>query len=253
MTLHEAIEKVLYQNGSPMTTQQIADELNGNGWYKKKDGSMVLAYQIHGRTRNCSNLFNRDGSVVSLTRQEFEEANLVTKRKQAFKPDITEASNHVKISFPPISDSNTAVLILGTLPGDKSLEIGEYYGHSRNKFWKIISSITNNSLPLTYADKKDLLLKVKIGVWDVAHNAIRHGSLDSAISKVNPNDLEVFVGKHKNLKAIGFNGKKAEALYDKYFERVSGIKYLSLPSTSPANTGTNFENICKKWQQILIK
>jgi len=36
MTLHNAIEQLLKLNGS-MTTQQIADKLNFNKWYKKKD------------------------------------------------------------------------------------------------------------------------------------------------------------------------------------------------------------------------
>ena len=139
------------------------------------------------------------------------------------------------------------------MPGDKSLELGEYYGHSRNRFWKIISTITNNGLPLTYSDKKKLLLKSKIGIWDVAHNAIRKGSLDSAIKGEEPNDLDNFISRHKNLKIIGFNGTKSEALFDKYFERKSDLKYISLPSTSPANTGIDFDNICKLWRQILTK
>ena len=71
MTLHEAIEKLLRQVGRPMTTQQIADELNKNGWYQKKDGSEITAYQIHGRTKNYYHLFKRDGSTVSLIRQSF--------------------------------------------------------------------------------------------------------------------------------------------------------------------------------------
>ncbi len=69
MTLHEAIEKLLRQTGRPMTTQQIADELNKNGWYQKKDGSQIQAFQIHGRTRNYANLFDRNGSTVSLIGQ----------------------------------------------------------------------------------------------------------------------------------------------------------------------------------------
>ncbi|HMM12915.1 MAG TPA: hypothetical protein PKE03_12540 [Bacteroidales bacterium] len=66
MTLHEAIIKVLLQHGRAMTTQEIADVLNQNKWYVKADGSPITAFQIHGRTRNYSNLFNRNGSVVSL-------------------------------------------------------------------------------------------------------------------------------------------------------------------------------------------
>lgn len=162
-------------------------------------------------------------------------------------------STSIKTSFDPVSNDDTTILVLGTMPGDKSLELGEYYGHSRNRFWKIISTITNNELPLTYSEKKGLLLKSKIGIWDVAHKANRKGSLDSAIEDEEPNDLDDFIARHKNLKVIGFNGTKSEALFDKYFERKSSIIYISLPSTSPANTGIDFDNICKLWRQILTK
>ena len=162
-------------------------------------------------------------------------------------------STHTKTSFDPISNAETTILLLGTMPGDKSLELGEYYGHSRNRFWKIISTITSKELPITYSDKKELLLKSKIGIWDVAHKANRKGSLDSAIEDEEPNDLDGFISRHKNLKVIGFNGTKSEALFDKYFDRKSDLKYISLPSTSPANTGIDFDNICKLWRQILTK
>ena len=254
MTLHEAIEKLLRQTGRPMTTQQIADELNKNGWYQKKDGSTIQAFQIHGRTRNYATIFDRDGSTVSLIGQ------VVTKPKPATTPQpktvkqiVKATSTNTKTSFDPISNSDTTILILGTMPGDKSLELGEYYGHPRNKFWKIISTITENNLPLTYTDKKELLLKTKIGIWDVAHKANRKGSLDSAIEDEEPNDLDNFIARHKNLKVIGFNGTKSQALFDKYFDRQSGLKYISLPSTSPANTGIDFDNICKQWRQLLTK
>lgn len=163
----------------------------------------------------------------------------------------TDQTN-AKTSFAPISNSETSVLVLGTIPGDKSLELEEYYGHPRNRFWKIISEITNSELPLTYPDKKELLIKTKIGIWDVAHKANRKGSLDSAIEDEEPNDIDNFISMHENLKVIGFNGAKAEALFDKYFGRKKGINYLSLPSTSPANAGIDFEGICKIWRQILV-
>lgn len=162
-------------------------------------------------------------------------------------------STHTKRSFDPISNADTTILILGTMPGDRSLELGEYYGHSRNKFWEIISTISNNDLPLTYSDKKELLLKSKIGIWDVAHKTNRKGSLDSAIEDEEPNNLDNFIARHKNLKVIGFNGTKSQVLFDKYFDRKSDLKYISLPSTSPANTGIDFDNICKHWRQILSK
>lgn len=254
MTLHKAIEKLLRQNRRSMTIQQIADELNKNGWYQKKDGSTIQAFQIHGRTRNYANIFYRNGSTISLVGQSITKVeSSITEKSKIVKQVAKINTTNIKTSFDPISNINTTVLILGTIPGHKSLELGEYYGHPRNKFWKIISTITNNDLARTYADKKSLLLKSKIGIWDVAHKANRKGSLDSAIEGEEPNDLNSFISKHKNLKVIGFNGTKAEALFDKYFERRTGIRYISLPSTSPANTGIDLENICKIWRQILAK
>lgn len=162
-------------------------------------------------------------------------------------------SIYTKTSFEPISNSKTEILILGSMPGDKSIELKEYYGHPQNRFWKLISFITNNKLPVAYEEKKALLLKTKIGIWDVAKKANRRGSLDRAIRDVVPNDIENFIIQHKNLNVICFNGKKPEALYDKYFKRKPDIKYISLPSSSPANVSIDFDTICKKWQQILEK
>lgn len=128
---------------------------------------------------------------------------------------------------------------------------GEYYAHPRNKFWRIVAIITNNKLPLSYLEKKALLLKTDIGIWDVAHKAYREGSLDTAILNEVPNDLDSFIASHKKLKVIGFNGTNAEKLYDKYFERRADINYHLLPSTSPANTTVSFENSCGKWRIII--
>ena len=108
-------------------------------------------------------------------------------------------------------------------------------------------------MPITYPDKRNLLLKTKIGIWDVAHKANRKGSLDIAIQDEEPNELDGFIEKHSDLKIIGFNGTKAETLFNKYFDRKSRIKYISLPSTSAANTGLDFDNICKIWRQLLNK
>jgi hypoxanthine-DNA glycosylase len=163
---------------------------------------------------------------------------------------VNPSSDHTKTSFSPISNPDAEILILGTIPGDKSLELGEYYGHARNRFWKIISTITNNELPLNYDEKKALLLKSKIAVWDIAHKAIRKGSLDTAIKNEEPNDLDSFIANHPNLKVIGFNGAKSRVLFDKYFERKSSLTYIALPSSSPANARFTFESICEHWLQL---
>jgi hypoxanthine-DNA glycosylase len=163
----------------------------------------------------------------------------------------TKPENVVKTSFPPISNHETEILILGTLPGEKSLQLNEYYAHPQNKFWKIIAAITNNQFPISYSEKRSLLLSNSIGVWDVVHQAKRIGSLDSNILDEIPNGINEFIENHKKLKTVGFNGAKAEKLFDKHFKRQENIRYVALPSSSPANARISFEEICERWREIL--
>lgn len=123
MTLHEAIEKLLRQTGRPMTTQQIADELNKNGWYQKKDGSTIAAFQIHGRTRNYANIFNRDGSTVSLLGQTavkqttVSSVKTITKVAATVKPTVTTTSTDLtsllktfmQNLFDPLADLESSI------------------------------------------------------------------------------------------------------------------------------------------------
>lgn len=84
MTLHDAIEKLLRQNGHPMTTTDIARELNRNKWYQKKDNSAIQPFQIHGRAKNYPQIFNLNGSTVSINGQPNTKA--ITSHKVAPKP-----------------------------------------------------------------------------------------------------------------------------------------------------------------------
>jgi len=155
-------------------------------------------------------------------------------------------------SFSPIIYSDTKILIFGSLPGKKSLEIQQYYGHARNRIWKILSHLTGSDVPVTYQQKKELLYKNKIGLWDVAHSAHREGSLDSNIKDESPNDIESLLDNYSSIKVIGFNGKKSEKMFYKYFTEKPEIKYVPLPSTSPANMVISFEDICARWSQLFV-
>jgi len=158
--------------------------------------------------------------------------------------------NQIKTSFPPIANAETSILILGSLPGDKSLEFQEYYAHPRNRFWRVIAELTQSNLPHTYQEKVELLLQNKIGLWDVVQSAKRTGSLDVNIVNEIPNDLEGFLENHPNLKIICFNGSKSHKLFNKYFKPKATLSYLALPSTSPANASHTFESLFKKWKEI---
>jgi hypoxanthine-DNA glycosylase len=162
-------------------------------------------------------------------------------------------NNELKTSFAPIADNETRILILGSLPGDKSLELQQYYAHPRNRFWRVIAEITNVVLPNNYDEKLKMILENKIGVWDVVHTAKRIRSLDTNILDEVPNDLGSFICNHPKLKIIAFNGSKSQKLFDKYFTRKVGLKYFLLPSTSPANASFTFERLSEKWKEIFTR
>ena len=150
----------------------------------------------------------------------------------------------------PISNPEIEILILGSMPSEKSLQEQEYYAHPQNRFWRVIATILNSELPNEYSHKINLLQSNKIGLWDVVHQAKRIGSLDSAIEEESPNDIETFILQHHKLKTIAFNGKKSEELFYKYFKPNQGIRYVSLPSTSPANAGIKLDGLCERWKII---
>ncbi len=156
-----------------------------------------------------------------------------------------------KYSFAPLKCEDAKILILGSIPGDRSIELGEYYGNSRNRFWNLISLLFEMEPPTTYLAKQDMLRCVKITLWDVAHTAIRKGSLDNDIHDEIPNDIPSLIEQCPTIKIIVFNGKKAEQLYDRYFERSSLIRYFAMPSTSPANAVCTLNKLYDRWTEIL--
>ena len=150
-------------------------------------------------------------------------------------------------SFPPFVNSQTEILILGTMPGIASLEKQEYYAHKRNHFWKIMYTLLGN-LPISeiFEEKIQLLQKNKIGLWDVLENCERKGSLDIHIKNQKENDFETLFKKFPRITTIIFNGKESCKFFLKKFGQIKGITYYVMPYTSPANTMT-FENKLKTW------
>jgi hypoxanthine-DNA glycosylase len=92
--------------------------------------------------------------------------------------------------FEPVFDEKSRILILGTFPSVKSREYGFYYGHPQNRFWKVISSITNTDpIPKTMVDKKQMLIKNGIALADVLQSCDIDGSDDNRIKNAAPADL----------------------------------------------------------------
>jgi hypoxanthine-DNA glycosylase len=150
-------------------------------------------------------------------------------------------------SFPYFINSNTEILILGTMPGSVSLAKQEYYVNPRNHFWKIMYTLFEG-LPIAevFEEKVQFLLSNKIGLWDVLENCERKGSLDIHIKNQKENDFETLFKEFPSIIKIIFNGKQSHAFFYKRFGQIKGITYYVMPSTSPANTMT-FENKLKVW------
>lgn len=154
-------------------------------------------------------------------------------------------------SFNPIVDSKTKILILGSIPGVKSLEKVEYYGNKQNQFWKILFSIfKQENVPECYKNKVNFLLQNRIGLWDVVQNCERKGSLDIAIKNQEINDFNSFFNKYPQITTLVFNGKIAYQFFYKKYGQIKGITYSVMPSTSPANT-IPFEKKLNEWSLIL--
>lgn len=156
---------------------------------------------------------------------------------------------YVEHTFEPVYDKNSKILILGTFPSVKSRENQFFYGHPQNRFWKVIAHVTGEEVPKIIEEKKALLLRNRIAIWDVIHSCKIIGSSDSSIQDVVVNDFSNIL-KNANIEKIYANGGKAYELYQKYAFEKTGREIIKLPSTSPANAGWSLERLCEAWKQI---
>ena len=156
---------------------------------------------------------------------------------------------HVIHKIPPVYNKNSQILILGSFPSAKSREGRFFYHHKQNRFWKVLSTIVNDVLPETIDEKKDFLLKNHIAVWDVIASCDIEGSSDSSIKNAVPNDFSDIL-KAAPIRKIYTNGGTAYKLYHKYCEKVTGIKAMKLPSTSPANASYSLDRLISEWKVI---
>ncbi len=160
---------------------------------------------------------------------------------------MTERVEH---RFSPVFDRNSRVLILGTMPSPRSREQGFYYGHPRNRFWPVIASVLGEDPPITAEEKKDMLLKHGIALWDVLASCEIRGADDSSIRNPVPNDLRVILDQ-ADIRAVFATGTKAAALYRRFCREQTGMEVTALPSTSPANCRISPDELKKEYSRIL--
>ncbi len=157
-------------------------------------------------------------------------------------------------SFDPIINQHATLLILGSMPGNRSLQQQQYYAHPRNAFWSIMHRIADAGPELDYPTRLTRLQSARIALWDVLKSCRRNGSLDAAIrpESMQTNDFSGLLSAYPNIQRIAFNGKKAETVFRRHAlplldDRLRSIDLIGLPSTSPAHAAMTFEQKLDAW------
>jgi TDG/mug DNA glycosylase family protein len=157
----------------------------------------------------------------------------------------------VEHTLKPIYDQSSKILLLGTIPSPKSREFGFYYSHPQNRFWRVLSDLFHQQLPVTNDEKINFLLKNHIALWDVLKSCRIDGADDSSIKEPVPNDIHSLL-KKTTIQAVFTTGAKATALYSRWCAKLTGIHAIQLPSTSPANCRHyDYEKLKEAYQVIL--
>ena len=159
---------------------------------------------------------------------------------------------HIVHPIPPYYDEKSRILILGSFPSVKSREQMFFYGHPRNRFWRVIAQVFEDEIPDSILDKKEFLTRHHIALWDVIEACDIKGSSDASIENAAANDLSKILAA-SDIRAIFVNGRTAEKYYIKFTEKETHRKAVCLPSTSPANAAWNMEKLVEVWGSELCK
>jgi len=157
----------------------------------------------------------------------------------------------------PIVRFDAETLILGSLPSERSIQSGEYFAHPRNVFWRIMGKLVDAGPERGYSDRVEQVLLKRLAIWDVLAAAVRPGSLDAAIQRetAQPNNFPDFLRDHPAIQRVCFNGQKAAGMFDRLVlpdigTRADNIRFVTLPSTSPAHAAMSFEQKLSEWSVV---
>jgi double-stranded uracil-DNA glycosylase len=172
----------------------------------------------------------------------WKEERVMNERKTSSEKDLRHP-------FAPVADAWAAVLVLGSFPSVKSRENAFYYGHPQNRFWRVLASLFEESVPQSVEEKIAFLHRNRIALWDVVAVCDITGSADSELNPLAYNDV-AFLVKNTQIRRIFANGQTAGKLYRKHLEPLTGMPVYILPSTSPANAAWSLERLVAAWRQL---
>ena len=159
---------------------------------------------------------------------------------------------NISHGFGPVYNRESRILILGSFPSVKSREQAFFYGHPRNRFWKVLAAVLKEDEPETVEEKKEMLLRRGVAVYDVIEQCCIIGSSDSSIKDVVPANLGIIV-EASQIRKIYTNGKTAGKLYRKYLDKELNLPMEELPSTSPANAAYSLEKLTEIWSRAIME
>ena len=164
------------------------------------------------------------------------------------------AQGERSLGFAPLARADARILILGSLPSQRSIAANEYYGHPQNAFWRIMAALAGADG--NYSERCAALTSHRVALWDVLASSVRPGSLDADIqmSTAEVNDFKQFLAVHTALERICFNGQKAARVFSKRVPEdvvESRIELITLPSTSAAHAAMHFDEKLELWRTAL--
>lgn len=152
--------------------------------------------------------------------------------------------------FDPVVSPDSRTLILGSFPSVKSREEGFFYGHPRNRFWPMLAAVYGEACPLTIPEKRSLILRHGLALWDVIASCRIDGSADASVKDAVPVDMTRVTAVAPIARVI-CNGALAGRLYQRHLQPVIGLEAVVLPSTSPANAAWSLPRLTQVWRAAI--
>lgn len=157
---------------------------------------------------------------------------------------------HIVHPLKPFCPTGARILILGSFPSVKTREMGFFYGHPQNRFWRVMAALYQEDFPETVEDRKAFLTRNRIALYDSIYACDIRGSSDASIRNVEPSQLQTILDAAP-IEAIYCNGKTSGKVYKKYQEPLLQREATTLPSTSPANAQWSLDRLIEDWRVIL--
>lgn len=163
---------------------------------------------------------------------------------------VSAERSSIKHPLDPVFDEHSRVLILGTMPSPRSREVGFYYGHPQNRFWRVLAALADEPLPSTNEERRSFILRHHLALWDVCASCEIAGASDASLRNAQPNDLSVIL-REAPIELVATTGKTAARLYKKLLQpHYPTLPLLELPSTSGANASMGLEDLIEAYKRI---